>query len=199
MATPIKIPDFQQSRAIVDKEGRPFAEFLRGINTAFRVLVNNANATNQALAAAGIATSAATVAMAAAAAAQSATLQAMNATALANSYVQGLTITASDAGASASIVISNHNRVYATMPPTSVAVTGATLTGKAYSSLFFLYYDQPTRSGGPVSFIASLVSTDVAQVGDRHSVGQILTPAALGLPRDGAGVAPPGGAYTFEP
>ena len=198
MPTPIKIPDFQQSRAIVDKEGRPLSDFLRAFNSAIQSLVNNANATNAALEAAGIAQAAAVVAMEAAETAQGAADISANAMALANSYVEGIAVTATDAGANVTVNISAHTRVYASVPPTSVSVNGATITGLAYATQYYFYYDQASRAGGTVTYVASLVSTDVAQVGDRHSVASVLTPVALAAPNNGNGVSPPGGSYRFE-
>jgi hypothetical protein len=192
MVTPIKIPDFQQSRSIVDREGRPFPAFLRGINTAFRVLVNNANATNAALEAAGIAQAAAVAANIAASDAQDAATATTEASALANSYVTGLTVTATDAGTDCTITISAHNRVYAYVPPTNVAVNGGSLTGKAYSTTFYIYYDQPTRAGGAVTYVATTNSADVAQLNNRHSVAQVVTPASGGGATNGGGSLPPG-------
>jgi hypothetical protein len=198
MTTPIKIPDFQQTRAIVDKEGRPFADFLRGINTAFRVLVNNANATNDALAAAGIARAAAETAQNAASTAQTVADETKNATALANSFVTGIAVTAIDAGASTTITISAHSRVYATVPPTTVAVTGATITGLAYGTVYYIYYDQPSRAGGAVVYAVTTNSALIAQSGNRHSVARVTTPVAAGALENGREVLPPGGSFKFQ-
>jgi hypothetical protein len=202
----IKIPDFQQSRAIVDKEGRPFADFLRSINQAFRVLVNNANATNAALEAASIANAAATAAMTAAtdattaaATAQLAADSTTEATALANSYVTGITIGATDAGTNATITISAHSRIYAYVPPTTVSVTGGSITGLTYSTTYFIYYDQASRLGGAVTYVTTLNNVDVAQINDRHSVAQITTPAATAPASTGGGVRPPGGVFERFP
>jgi hypothetical protein len=184
----IKIADFQQSRPIVDKEGRPFADFLRGINTAFRTLVNNANATNAALEAAGIA-------IAAAAVAEAAAVNVTESAALANSYVTGLTITATDAGASVTVNLSAHTRVYATSPMTSVSVLGGNVTGLAYSTEYYFYYDQASRLGGAVTYVVTTNLDDVAQLGNRHSVGTVITPAAAAPPSNGGGTRPPGGSF----
>jgi hypothetical protein len=194
----IKIPDFQQSRAIVDKEGRPFADFIRAINQIFRVLVNNANATNDALTAAGIATAAAATANAAAATAQTAANETMEATALANSYVTGIVVGATDAGPSATITISAHNRIYAYVPPTTKTVNAGSVTGLAYSTTYFVYYDQASRLGGAVAYVATTDNANVAQFNNRHSVAQITTPAAAAPPSTGGGVKPPGGNFDLD-
>lgn len=192
---PIRIPNFQQNNAIVDKEGKPVGVFLRYLNEAFQALVTNANAVNDALAAAGIATAAAAAANAAAAVAQGAADATVEATALANSWVTGITVTATDAGASATITISAHTRNYAYDPPTTKAVNGGTLTGLAYNTTYYIYYDQSSRLGGAVTYLSTTVQSNVAQVNNRHSVATVTTPLAAGAPKSGQGVAPPGGSF----
>ncbi len=135
------------------------------------------------------------VALAAADAAQAAADQTTSATALANSYPTGVTITATDAGASATITISAHSRVYGTTPPTTVAVAGGSITGLAYDTAYFIYYDQASRLGGTVTYVATTDQTTVAQTGDRHSVGAAVTPVAAGGPLPGYKTTPPGGNY----
>ena len=205
----IRIPDFQQSQAIVDKEGKPVGVFLRYLNSAFQSLVNNANATNAALAAAGIAQAAAVAANTAATGAQTAANTAqtaantaqdaadatIEATALANSWVTGLTVTATDAGANATITISAHTRNYAYDPVTTKAVNGGSLTALAYDTTYYIYYDQASRLGGAVTYVVTTVATNVAQVNNRHSVATVRTPLAAGAPKAGFGVVPPGGNY----
>lgn len=109
---------------------------------------------------------------------------------LTNSGVTGLTLSASDAGANATITISGHTRVYG--DGTAVSVTGGTVTGQPYSTTVFIYYDQPSRLGGAVTFLATTSDTTAAQTGDRHLVGRVTTPAAAGAPNSGDGVQPPG-------
>lgn len=133
---------------------------------------------------------AADLAIAAAASADQAADDSAAATALQNSWVSGLTITATDAGADVTITISAHTRNYA--DGTSVAVTGGSLTGRAYSTLYYVYYDQASRAGGAVTYASTTSSTTAAQTGDRHTVGQVTTPAALGGPVGGYGPRAPG-------
>ena len=118
--------------------------------------------------------------------------QATTGSELTNSYVDGLTLTATDAGASATITISGHNRVYPKTDGTGtpVAVTGGSLSGLAYSTQYWIYYDQPSRAGGAVTYFASTSPT--AQIGDRHNVGAVTTPAAAGAPIPGNVIRPPG-------
>jgi hypothetical protein len=103
--------------------------------------------------------------------------------ALTNSGVSGITITATDSGSNCTITISAHTRVYG--DGTSVSVNGGSVTGLAYSTQYYMYYDQPSRLGGAVSYAATTVKLDAAQTGDRHLVGTVTTPAALGTPVSG--------------
>jgi hypothetical protein len=116
------------------------------------------------------------------------------AAALANSYVSGATLSAADAGSNATITISGHTRYYpqADGSITSVSVTGGSLTGLAYSTLYYIYYDQPSRAGGAVTYHSTTSITTAAQVNDRHLVGSVTTPAALAANTSGYYVLPPG-------
>lgn len=194
----VRIPSFQSGQQIVDREGRFTAAALRSLNDAFAQLGNAINIIaqipeiQQALLDLDAATLAA---QAAATAAQNAADTGNAATALANSYVTGATLTSSDAGSSATISISAHSRVYATNPLTTVAVSAGTVTGLAYDTRYYIYYDQPSRAGGTVSYMASTTQSDVAQVNDRHSVGYADTPMAGQPDEPGYSVQPPGANY----
>lgn len=101
-------------------------------------------------------------------------------------------LTATDAGASATITIAGHTRVYG--DNTSVAVTGGSITGLAYSSSYAVYYDDLTRAGGAVTYHATTTQTDAAadiSIG-RHFVGLVQTPAALAAATTGIGALPVG-------
>ena len=107
-------------------------------------------------------------------------------------------LTASDAGASATITIANHTRKYG--DSTSVAVTGSSITGLAYSTTYQVYYDDSARTGGAVTFNATTNPNNAlhnSSVG-RHYCGEITTPAAGGAATNG-GVSPPssGGQIDF--
>lgn len=132
----------------------------------------------------------AAAANAAAATANTAATAASAATALSNSYPTGVTITATDAGTNATVAISAHNRTYP--PSTTVAVNGGSVTALAYSTLYYIYYDDPSRAGGAVTYAATTSQSTAAQTGNRHLVGSVTTPAAAGAPNTGKYVAPPG-------
>jgi hypothetical protein len=151
---------------------------------------NSVNAVIDAQNAADAANAAAAAAQTAATNAQTAADDAAAATAIANSYVTGVTITGTDAGANATINISAHTRYYA--DGTNVAVNLGSVTGLSYSTLYYIYYDQASRAGGAVTYQATTSEATAAQIGDRHTVGSVTTPAAAAPDNTGDFVYPPG-------
>ena len=194
------LPRLPRNTALIDKNGYPtqafqmwWQTFAKNIESEVGALAA-ADAANAAAAAANAAaasaSSAATTANSAATAAQS-TADAIQLEAeLVNSYVTGLTLGATDAGASASISISAHSRVYGN--GTSVSVNSGSLTGLSYSTAYYIYYDQVSRAGGAVTYASTTTAATSAQTGNRHFVGVITTPAAAAGPTSGYGVSPPG-------
>lgn len=151
---------------------------------AAQTAADNANA------AADAAQSSATNAQTAADNAQAATDATTAATSLANSYITPTNVlTATSGAATATISIAANNRVYG--DGTSVPVNSGSIAGLAVSTLYYIYYSDPSRTGGAVTYMASTNSNDAAQVGDIHTVGSITTPAASGT-SSGAVVNPPG-------
>jgi hypothetical protein len=107
----------------------------------------------------------------------------------------GSVLTSTDNGTDANIVIANHTRKYGNA--TSVSVTGATITG-AYGTLYYVYYDDPSRAGGAVTYHTDTnpnVAANNAAVG-RHYVGSITTTSSGGGSTSGGGTVPPGGDYS---
>ncbi|MCW2763389.1 MAG: hypothetical protein JWR85_3590 [Marmoricola sp.] len=191
--TPLRIPTISQRQPIVDDEGRATVEFLRTINGALQSIGYALNqvlllpeiqmaltgldaATAAALAAADTANGAATTV----------TAQAN----LANSYVSGVTLTATDAGTSARIAISAHTRFYG--DDTNVAVSAGAVTGLAYDTLYYIVYEDAARLGGAVTYTATMDAAVAAQTGNTHVVGSATTPLAAGAAQDGDPVLPPG-------
>ena len=160
------------------------------IESSVNAVIDAQNAADAANAAAAAADAAAAAADAAATAAQTAAETAAADSSLASSGVTGLTMTATDAGASATITISGHTRIYG--DGTSVSVTGGSVTGLAYSTGYYVFYDQSSRLGGAVIYQATTSAATAAQTGDRHSLGAVTTPAAAGPPNDGNVNLPPG-------
>jgi hypothetical protein len=141
-------------------------------------------------AAAAAADAAAVAANAAAAAANTAAAQVTADSSLANSFATGLTVTATDAGANATITMSAHTRVYG--DGTSVAVNGGAVTGLLHSTAYWVYYDQASRLGGAVTYAASTSVQGNGTSPDRHFIGAVTTPAPAGGPNNGNPVRPPG-------
>lgn len=145
-------------------------------------------------AAADTANIAAAAADAAAASAQATADDITAASELGDSYVTGATITATDAGADVTITISVHTRHYPQPDGTTVdvALSGGSVTGQPYSTLLYIYYDDAARAGGSVTYHATTSESTAAQLGVRHTVGAVNTPAALGTASSGAYTRPPG-------
>lgn len=195
----------QRGVAIVDNQGRPTLarqvheqRLIEQIEAALAALQEQLDLIQAAQDAADAADAAAAAANAAATAAQTAADNAADAaedananTALIGSYPSGVTMTGKDVGASATVDVSAHTRTYADGSP-SVSVSAGSVTGLAYSTLYYVYYDQPSRAGGSVTYVATTSETTAAQTGARHLVGKVTTPAAAAPDTGGFYVRPPG-------
>jgi hypothetical protein len=110
----------------------------------------------------------------------------------------GSVLTAADVGTDCTITIANHVRVYpvqGSIDVPDVSITGGALTGKAFSTRFYIYYDDTTLAVTAPTFVAT-TSSATSQVGaaaGRHFLGFVDTPADGGAPTDGEGGSPPGG------
>ena len=194
---PIRLDRLLRFEKIANADGTVNGDFqskwqraMEEIENSVNAVIDAQNAADAANAAAAAADAAAAAADAAASAAQGAAETVAADSSLASSGVSGLTMTATDAGTDATITISAHTRIYG--DGTSVAVSGGTVTGLAYSTGFFVYYDQASRAGGAVTYQATTSAATAAQTGDRHSLGAVTTPAAAGPPNDGNVNLPPG-------
>ncbi|WP_428968283.1 hypothetical protein ACQR50_10525 [Sphingomonas sp. Xoc002] len=110
-----------------------------------------------------------------------------------SSYTIGATLSASDAGGSAMVTISDHSRVY---QDRTVAVTGSTIAGLANGTTYFFYYDDAARAGGAVTIIATTNAAEAFSTSTtpaRHHLGSVTAPAPGGPPSQGGGSSPPGG------
>lgn len=195
----LEVPPLPAGAAIVDKDGLPSLAFAAYWQQTIEAIVGSVNAVLAAQAAADAANAAAAAANTAAIAAAD-TADAITASnALGTSFVSGCTITATDAGANVTVTISAHTRHYPQPDGSTVdvSVSGGSVTALAYTTSYFIYYDDPARAGGGVTYQATTSSTTAAQLGDRHTVGSVLTPAAAGAPTSGGTVAGPG-AGTIE-
>lgn len=193
----LKLPRLQRLTAIAGRDGTPdrafhqwWDTFAKSLETAINDLADSVAAIAAAQAAADAANAAAAAADAAALAAQGAADDAAATSALTNSGVTGVTITGTDAGANATVSITAHTRVYG--DGTSVSVNSGSVTGLAYSTLYYVYYDQASRLGGAVTYAATTSDSTAAQTGNRHLVGSVTTPAALAADTGGDYVGAPG-------
>ena len=127
---------------------------------------------------------------AAAASANAAAESVTSESSLVNSYPSGISVTADNLG---DVTITTHNRVYGdpALNPT-VSVTGAVLsTGAAAGSIVRVYYNDPTRAGGSVTYLFTVdPAAPPVQGGNTHSVGAVEIPA-VGT-QNGNGLNPPG-------
>jgi hypothetical protein len=187
---PIRLDRLLRFEKVANADGTVDADFQAKWQTVMENIESSVNAVIDAQNAADAANAAAAAADAAAAAADAAAASAQTASALATSGTSGLTITATDAGANVTITISAHTRVYG--DGTSVAVTGGSITALAYSTAYYIYYDQASRAGGAVTYLTTTVQATAAQTGDRHSLGSVTTPAAAAGPVTGNRNLPPG-------
>lgn len=105
----------------------------------------------------------------------------------------GTVLSASDAGSSATISVAAHTRVYGDI--SSVSVSAGSVTGLAYLTDYYVYYDDPTRAGGAVTYHADTNANHALpnKAAGRHFVGKITTPASGGGATSGGASAPAGG------
>ncbi len=200
-----RVPALPSDFSIVDQSGRPSLAFQKWWQSLKTALETQENAQDDLLAAVVAAQVAADDAQTAADTAQAAAVvaetsadtaqaSADGANSVASLTASGVTpnpLTATDAGADATITIAAHTRVYG--DGATLAIAGpVNLTGRAYSTLYYVYYDDPTRADTTPTYQTTTSVATAAQTGDRHLVGSITTPAAAAPPETGDYVAPPG-------
>jgi len=198
---PIRIPTLTQAQPIVDTERKATNEFLRTMNGVLgqigyalnqililpiiqQAIEDLGDATAAAQAAADAASAAAEAANAAAAGAASNAAANAREAALQSSYIDPNSVLTATPD---TITIAAHTRRYS--DGTSVAVSGGTIAATAPDDVDYIYYDDPTRAGGSVTFQVS--TTQPIQTGDRHVVEAILIPPT-GTAEGGGGPRPPG-------
>ena len=191
----LRIPTLSQAQPFVDKDGRLTNEALRRLNEILGGLTRQGNATAEAINAANLAAAAADAAQQAADMAQIAADQAQSSgnvtsseLALQNSYISPVSVLTATP---TTITIANHTRYYA--DGTSASVNGGTIAASGPGDTDYVYYDQPSRAGGTVSYQVSV--TQPIQSGDRHVIGAVMIPT-VGMANGGRGPRAPG---TVEP
>lgn len=193
--TPVRIPTLTQLQPFVDKDGRLTNGALSTLNSALQQLGAAFNElaaipeirdlVAQAQAAAEAAQGAAETAQNAADAAQgvadgaaSDAAAARREAALVNSYiVPSRVLEASDT----LITIDPHTRFYA--DGTSVPVDGDTIAPTAPGVVNYVFYDDPTRAGGTVTYLVDTAAP--VQTGNRHVVGAVNVPGVGDPPNEG--------------
>ena len=202
-----KLSALDRAGSIVVQDGTPTHQFQqnwqnqgKAIEGAIQILAEAVDGILAAQTAAEAANAAAVVAQDAAATAQVAAETANDAAAAVGSEgtitasgTSGLTLTATDAGTDATVNISAHTRIYG--DGSSVSVSAGSITGLAYSTDYWVFYDDPTRAGGAVTYQHSTDPADAVQTGDKHSVGAVTTPAAAAPDNNGKEVLPAGVVY----
>ena len=185
----LNIGTFMAGRAIVNPDnGHPTIEYLRQLNSIIGQLGKQTNANTELLAMIETALEQAGIAVLTAEEARDAARASARDQNLVNSYVDpGSPLHCADL----TITIDTHERVYG--DGTRVTVAGSTLTVAAYSTRYWITYLDPARTGGTVTYVATDNYLNAAQQGDRHVVGDLVTPAdAAAPPTNGNGPRPPG-------
>jgi hypothetical protein len=85
-------------------------------------------------------------------------------------------LTATDAGSSVTITIASFTMNVAGVG--AVSVNGGSLTGLSYATLYYVFYADPTISGGAVTYQETTTKTNAISSGVDFFVGSILTPLA---------------------
>lgn len=96
-------------------------------------------------------------------------------------------LTATDAGATATIEVANFTMRIAGLSDLSVTGNSTDLTGKAFDTVHYVFYDDPTIAGGAVTFGSSTTREDALSGGGRFFIGTIRTPADGGADTVGLG------------
>lgn len=173
--------------AIVDAQGRPSRRFQQIWQNTIEALVSvltsqGASITELEAIYAGINAAQATAATA---------VQTANSTQssidLTNSYTNPVGV--GTAASNGTVTISAHSRVYPASG-TSVAVNSGTVTGFSAGSYVTVYYNDPARTGGAVTYIGTTGA--VSQTGDTHIVWQGAIPSAGQTDNTGIGPTAPG-------
>ena len=87
-------------------------------------------------------------------------------------------LTAADVGATATISVASHNVQFGFG---AVAYNSGSITGLGFSTLYYVYADDPTYAGGAVTYLSTTNANNITANSGRYYVGKVTTPA------DGAG------------
>lgn len=107
--------------------------------------------------------------------------------------IPGDVLTASDAGTTATISIAAHVRRYG--DTSEVNVNAGSVTGLSFSTVYYVYYTDASRTGGSKTYQASTNYNTASpnKATGRHYVGKVTTPADGGGTTTGGANPPAGG------
>lgn len=178
-------------RSVVDGDGKPVPFFVADWQRTMERIEAQFLSQGQAIAAIEAANAAASQAQAAASSANDAAAAVTASNALQGSFVTpDSVLSATSAGATSTITIAAHSRVY--VDGVTVAVNGGSVTGLNQQTTYRIYYDDAERAGGAVTYFATTSADEAAQIGNRHSVGAITTPSVTTGSSTGNTTRPPG-------
>lgn len=83
-------------------------------------------------------------------------------------------LTATDAGSDATISIASHSVQFGFG---TVAYSSGSITGLSFSTLYYVYADDPTYAGGAVTYLATTNANNVTGNDGRYYVGKVTTPS----------------------
>lgn len=83
-------------------------------------------------------------------------------------------LTASDAGSDASISVASHSVQFGFG---TLSYNSGTITGLAFSTVFYVYADDPNYLGGAVTYLATTNANTATASDGRYYVGKVTTPA----------------------
>ena len=93
-------------------------------------------------------------------------------------------LSAADVGSDVTISIASHSVQYGFG---TIAYNSGSITGLGFSTLYYVYTDDPTYAGGAVTYLATTNANNATANDGRYYLGKITTPA------DGAGGTSGGG------
>lgn len=85
-------------------------------------------------------------------------------------------LTATDAGSDASINVASHSVQFGSGVG-AVSYNSGSITGLAFSTVYYVYADDPTYAGGAVTYLATTNANTATANDGRYYVGKVTTPA----------------------
>lgn len=181
----VKLPRLERAIIIVDGQGRPTTAFHSWWQAIVKALESALTGLEASIVAIEAALDAADIALAAADSAQTAADALNSSQELLNSSLNPAVVLSADS--TGSITISAHTRTYGGSGG-SVSVNGGAISGFSAGDYVNVYYSDPTRVGGTVTFQGT--TGTIAQEGAIHTIGGIQIPTTG--TQDGYGYYPPG-------